>query len=52
MDEESLVCCAPADIEHVGLAADLAVFDVALMAACGFIDDGLVPLAAARTLES
>jgi hypothetical protein len=31
-------------------AADLTAFDVALMAACGFIDNGLVPFAAARTL--
>ena len=52
MDQKSLVCCAPAYVEHVGLAADLTVFDVALMASCGFIDKGLVPFAAARTLVS
>jgi hypothetical protein len=51
MDDECLVSSAPADIEHIGLAADLAVFDVALMAAGGFIDEGLIPLSAAGALK-
>jgi hypothetical protein len=51
-DEESLVCGAPAYVEHIGLAADLTVFNVALVLSCGFIDEGLIPLATAGTLVS
>jgi len=42
----------PVDVEDVGLAADLAVFDVGLVGAGGFIDGGVVPLAAACALEA
>lgn len=40
------------DLQQVGAAANLAVFDVTLVAAGGFVDGGLVPLAASRTLEA
>jgi hypothetical protein len=42
----------PLDVEEVGFAADLAVFDVLLAAACGFVDDGVVPLSATSALEA
>jgi hypothetical protein len=51
IDHKSLVSGVPAYVEEVGLAADLTVFDVALVAAGGFIDDGLVPLSASRALK-
>src|ERR1700760_1516175 len=51
MDHKSLIGGAPAYVEEVRLAADLTVFDVALVTAGGFIDDGLVPLAASRALK-
>ena len=51
MDHKSLVSGAPAYVEEVGLTADLTVFDVALMTAGGFIDDGVVPLSASRALK-
>jgi hypothetical protein len=40
------------DLQHVGPAAHLAIFDVALVASRGFVDAGFVPLAATRTLEA
>ena len=52
MDREGLVGGAPAYVEDVRLAADLTVFDVALAAAGGFIDSGVVPFAAACALKS
>jgi hypothetical protein len=51
MDQKSLICGAPTDVEKVGFAADLAIFDVALMVAGGFIDKGLVRFSAACALE-
>ncbi len=42
----------PTDSENVGLAAGLAVLDIALAGTCGGIDSGFVPLTAARTLVS
>lgn len=50
MDHEGMFGGAPAHIEHVWLAADLAVLDVILMGAGGFVDEGLDPFAAAGTL--
>ncbi len=41
----------PLDLEDVWFAADLAVFDVGLAKAGGFVDGGVVPLAAACALE-
>jgi hypothetical protein len=38
--------------QHVGLAADLAVFDITLPAPCGFIHGSWIPLAATRTLKT
>jgi len=38
--------------KHIGLAADLAVFDIALPAAGGFVHAGDVPLSTARALET
>jgi hypothetical protein len=52
MAHKGLVAGAPAYVEDVRLAADLTVFDVALMAAGGFIYDSLVPLPACRALKS
>jgi hypothetical protein len=52
MDHKGLVGGAPAYVEDVWLAADLTVFDVALVAAGGLIDDSLVPLPAACALKS
>ena len=40
------------DSKHIGLAADLAVLDVALPAPRGFVHDRCIPLAAARTLKT
>ena len=42
----------PRDFQHVGFAANLAVFNVALLAAGGRINRRFIPLAAAGTLES
>ena len=47
----SVVGGTPADVEQVGFAADLAVFNIALMLAGGFIDEGLVRFAAASALK-
>ncbi len=41
----------PLDVKHVGLAAHLAVFDVGLARATGFVDGGLNPFIACGTLE-
>jgi arginase family enzyme len=51
-DEELLRRDVVADVKEVGLATDLAVFDVGLCAACGFIHSGGVPLATASALEA
>jgi hypothetical protein len=51
MDEKAVVCGAPTHIENVGLATDLAVFDILLVAACGLIHGGFVPFATAGALE-
>jgi hypothetical protein len=40
------------DPQHIGLAADLAIFDVNLPASCGFVHCGRIPLSTARTLET
>jgi len=40
------------DVEKVGLAADLAIFDVVLPPSRGFVDRGQVPLAAAGALKT
>src|SRR5438309_11262122 len=42
----------PLDVEDVGLAADLAVFDVVLARARGWIDGGVVEFAASGALET
>jgi len=42
----------PFDAQQIRLAADLAVFDVALPGSHTGIDDGLVPLTAAGALEA
>jgi hypothetical protein len=39
-------------MENIGLAAHLAVFDIRLGTAGGFIHCGLVPFATARALEA
>jgi hypothetical protein len=51
-DEEFLRRCIALNAEHIGLAADLAVFDVALLASRGFIHRGYIPLAATGTLKT
>jgi hypothetical protein len=51
MNEKALIGGAPAQVEQIWLAADLAVFDILLAAAGGFIDGGFVPLPTAGTLE-
>jgi hypothetical protein len=51
MNEKAMVRGAPTHVEHVGLATDLAVFDVLLVGACGLIHRGFVPLATAGALE-
>ena len=38
--------------QHIGPAADLAVFDITLPASCEFIHGGRIPLAATRTLKT
>jgi hypothetical protein len=50
MNHKSAIGGAPAYIEQVGLAADLAVLDVLLVATGGFIHEGLVPLPTPRAL--
>ena len=40
------------NVQHVGLAADLAVFNVGLSQTGGFVDRGDVPLAAGGTLKT
>jgi hypothetical protein len=52
MDEKTFIGGAPAHIEHVGLAADLAILDVLLVSAGGFIHSGFVPFAAACALKT
>ena len=42
----------PANVEHVRLAADLAVFDILLATTRGFIHGGLVPFPAPSALEA
>jgi hypothetical protein len=39
-------------LKHVGLAADLAVFDVTLAASGGFVHCGDIPFTAARALKT
>ncbi len=51
-DEEFLRCDVILDLQQVGLAADLAVFDVVLPPTCGFVNRGDIPLAAAGTLKA
>jgi hypothetical protein len=51
MDEKAVICGAPTHVENVGLATDLAVFDVLLAGARGFIHRGFVPFATAGALE-
>ena len=43
---------SPFDAQHVGFAADLAIFDVFLLAPAAGVDGGLVPFAAAGALIS
>jgi hypothetical protein len=50
VDEETFVDWAPAYIEHVWLAADLAILDVLLSGAGRFIDGGFVPFATTGAL--
>src|SRR5258708_36906718 len=50
-DEEFLRRRVILNAQHIGLAAHLAVFNVALLASRGFIYRGRVPLAASRTLK-
>ena len=47
-DEKALVGSAPAQVEDVRLAADLAILDVLLAAAGRFIHGSFVPLSTAR----
>jgi hypothetical protein len=42
----------PRNSKQVGLAADLTIFNVGLFHASGWVNDALIPLTAARTLES
>jgi len=49
-DEELLSCRVIVGAQHVGFAADLAIFNVTLLPSRGFIHDDRVPFAAARTL--
>ena len=50
MNHKSVIGRAPAYIEQVGFAADLAVLDVLLVATGGLIHEGLIPLPAPRAL--
>jgi hypothetical protein len=49
-DHEFFGGAVPLDAEDVGAAADLAVFDIGLAGAGGFVDEGGVPFAAACAL--
>src|SRR5207244_13135342 len=49
-DERILRCRVIVGAQHVGFAADLAIFTVTLLPSRGFIHDDRVPFAAARTL--
>ena len=49
-DDEFFGGAVPGDVEDVGAAADLAVFDVGLAGAGGFVNEGGVPFAAACAL--
>jgi hypothetical protein len=51
-DEEFLRCRVVLDAQGIGFAANLAVFDVTLLASSGFIHCGRIPLAAACTLKT
>jgi hypothetical protein len=51
-NEEFLHLSIVLNPQHIRLAADLAVFHIALPAACGFIHRGGIPLAATRTLKT
>ena len=51
-DQEFLRCIVVLDPQDVGLATDLAVFDVGLAASSGFVDRVNVPLTAGGALET
>ena len=51
-DDEFLRGQVEADVQDVGLATDLAVFDVRLATARGLVDDGFVPFPASGALEA
>jgi hypothetical protein len=42
----------PLNTEHVGLAAHLAILDVALPASCGLINHRFIPLSTSRALKA
>lgn len=51
-DHKLAVASIPSNQKNIGLAADLAVFHVALAGTGGFVDGRVVPLTAACALET